>query len=52
METIDTTQGKSVGDLGREALWFGAHTLIAIAILAITIAAMTLTSPNPRLHDA
>ena len=32
--------GKSVGDLGREAMWFALHTLIAIAILAVVVTIM------------
>ena len=43
----DITQGKSIGDLGREAFWFLTHTLLAVVALAIAIAAMTMTHPDP-----
>jgi small basic protein len=43
----DISQGKSVGDLGREALWFLTHTLIAVAILVVVIGVMTLAHPDP-----
>ncbi|SNT01819.1 hypothetical protein SAMN05421770_103477 [Granulicella rosea] len=36
-EEFEISQGKSAGELGREALWFFAHTLIAIAILAVIV---------------
>ncbi len=29
----DITQGKSIGDLGREAFWFLTHTLLAALLL-------------------
>ncbi|WP_263365604.1 hypothetical protein [Edaphobacter bradus] len=31
----DITQGKSLGDLGREAFWFLTHTFLAVFFLAI-----------------
>ena len=43
----DITQGKSIGDLGREAFWFLTHTLLAVLMLAIAIAAMSMTHPDP-----
>jgi hypothetical protein len=43
----DTSQDKSLGDLGREALWFLAHTLIAFLLLALTIGVMSLNHPDP-----
>lgn len=45
---LDSTQGKSLGDLGREAFWFATHTLIAVLLLALTLAAMTLSQPDPE----
>jgi hypothetical protein len=45
--TRDTSQDKSFGDLGHEALWFLAHTLIAYVLLVITIGVMTLNHPDP-----
>ncbi len=41
------SHGKSIGDLGREALWFLTHTLLAVIILALVVGAMTLTHPAP-----
>ena len=32
--------GKSVGDLGREAMWYALHTVIAIVILAVVVTVM------------
>ncbi|RXH56644.1 hypothetical protein [Granulicella sibirica] len=46
-DEVDLSQGKSVGDLGHEALWLILHTLIAIAIFAVVIGIMTLFQPNP-----
>ena len=43
----DIPQGKSLSDLGREAFWFITHTLLAVVVLAIAIAGMTLTHPDP-----
>jgi len=43
----DISQGKSIGDLGREALWFLTHTLLAFIILALVVGSMTLTHPAP-----
>jgi hypothetical protein len=41
------TKGKSLGDLGFEAFWFLTHTLIAVVILAVAIAAISLAHPDP-----
>jgi len=38
---------KSIGELAREALWFGLHSLIAVAILGVLLGLMTLAHPNP-----
>ncbi len=43
----EISQGKSLGDLGREAFWFLTHTLIAIVMLAIVIVAISLDHPDP-----
>ncbi|WP_433983176.1 hypothetical protein RBB78_16590 [Tunturiibacter empetritectus] len=43
----DIPQGKSLGDLGREASWFLTHTLIAILTLAIVIVVLSLNHPDP-----
>jgi hypothetical protein len=43
----EISQGKSLGDLGREAFWFLTHTLIAIVMLAIVIVVISLNHPDP-----
>jgi ABC-type transport system involved in multi-copper enzyme maturation permease subunit len=40
IEDAELTQGKSVGDLGQEALWYFLHTLFAILILAAVAGTM------------
>ncbi len=45
-EEFELTQGKSPGDLGREALWFLIHTLAAVALLALMVFAVSLTRPD------
>jgi hypothetical protein len=44
----DISQGKSIGDLGREAFWFLTHSTLAFVILVLVIGAMTLTHPDPE----
>ena len=34
IEDFDASQGKTAGDLGREAMWFTLHTLLAVLVLA------------------
>ena len=46
-EDFEVSQGKSTGDLGREAAWFAAHTLFAILTLFALIAVMWMFHPNP-----
>jgi hypothetical protein len=41
------SQDKTLGDLSREALWFLAHTLVAVVLLAIVIGVMSLDYPDP-----
>ena len=36
-EEFEISQGKSAGDLGREAIWFFAHTIFAILILVCVL---------------
>jgi hypothetical protein len=50
VDEYDFPQGKSAGDLGRESLWFTAHTLIAVLVLAVTIFVMSLTHPDPEAY--
>lgn len=47
MRDQDISQDKSVGDLGRESIWFLTHTLLAVVLLGLTIGAMTLNHPDP-----
>jgi hypothetical protein len=42
----DISHGKSVGELGREALWFLTHTLLALLILGAVIGVITLAHPD------
>ena len=44
----DISQGKSVGDLGREAGWFLTHTFIALVMLGAVIVGMTMNHPDPE----
>jgi hypothetical protein len=44
----DISQGKSIGDLGREAFWFLTHSGLAFAILVLVIGAMTIAHPDPE----
>jgi hypothetical protein len=43
----DIAHDKSVAELGREAMWFLAHTLFAVLLLAAVLAAIWLTHPDP-----
>jgi hypothetical protein len=45
-EEFVNSSDKSAGDLGREAVWFTAHTLIAVLILAVVVAVIALTHPS------
>lgn len=45
-EDLEISQGKTIGELGSEAIWFGAHTLIAIVTLIAVIAAIALSHPD------
>ena len=37
-----------MGDLGREALWFAAHTLIAVVTLIVVMFAIAFFQPDPN----
>lgn len=43
----DLSQGKSIGNLGREAGWFLTHTLLALLMLGAVIIGMTMNHPDP-----
>jgi hypothetical protein len=45
-EDFANPSDKSAGDLGREAIWFTAHTLIAVFILALVVAVIALSRPS------
>ncbi|RSL14566.1 hypothetical protein EDE15_0018 [Edaphobacter aggregans] len=44
----DISQGKSIGELGREALWFLTHTFLALAFLGLVMGVMTMNRPDPE----
>jgi len=39
-DDFEISQGKSIGDLGNEALWFTIHSVLAVLIMVATILAM------------
>ena len=43
----DISQGKSIGDLGREAFWFLTHSGLAFVFLVLTVGVITVTHPDP-----
>jgi hypothetical protein len=47
MKDQDISQDKSIGDLGRESLWFLTHTFVAVIFLALVIGVMSLSHPDP-----
>ena len=47
MHERDISKDKSLADLGREASWFITHTLLAVAVLSLVIAGMSLAHPDP-----
>jgi hypothetical protein len=38
-QDFDVVQGKTAGDLTREAFWFGIHTILAVLVLAVIVIA-------------
>lgn len=48
MHQRDISKDKSVGDLGREAFWFTTHTVLALAVLAAVVGAMSFMHPDPE----
>ena len=53
-EALTNSQDKTAGDLGREAVWFTIHTLIAVLILAVIVVAgmamhLSMDDKNPKL---
>jgi hypothetical protein len=47
MRDQDISQDKSIGDLGRESIWFLTHTALAVVLLAATVGAMSANHPDP-----
>ena len=47
MHQRDISKDKSVGDLGLEAFWFTAHTVLALSALAAVVGGMSLMHPDP-----
>ena len=47
MKDQDISRDKSIGELGRESLWFLTHTLVAIIFLIFVIGIMSLSHPDP-----
>ena len=41
------SKDKSISDLGREAMWFLTHTLLAVAALTLVLGGMSLAHPDP-----
>jgi hypothetical protein len=42
VEDFDVPQGKTAGDLTREAIWFSIHTMVAVLVLALVMFFMTI----------
>jgi hypothetical protein len=47
MRDHDISQDKTVAELGRESLWFFAHTLLAVILLAVVLGVISLDHPDP-----
>ena len=45
---FEISPGKSIGDLGGEAVWFSIHSIIAIVVMIATILVMGLFRPDPN----
>jgi hypothetical protein len=45
-EEVEVSQGKSIGELWREAAWFVTHTALAIFAMIAAIAIFSLTHPS------
>ncbi len=46
-EEFEVSQGKSIGELWREAAWFITHTALAIVAMVASIALYSLAHPSP-----
>ena len=47
-EDFEISQGKTAGDLGREALWYTIHTLLAVLILMLVVLAFWAAHIDPE----
>ena len=45
-QDFDLVQGKTAGDLTREALWYSVHTIVAVLVLGLVVFAVSLTHPE------
>ncbi|HEY6375303.1 MAG TPA: hypothetical protein VIX90_07230 [Edaphobacter sp.] len=45
--TQNISQDKTIGELGREALWFLTHTLLALLLLGLVIGVIWINNPDP-----
>jgi hypothetical protein len=43
----DISQDKTLGELGRESIWFLAHTALAVIFLAVALGIVSLNHPDP-----
>jgi len=48
---FEISPGKSIGDLGGEAVWFTIHSIIAVAVMIATILGMGLSHPDPNAAE-
>lgn len=53
-QDFDAVQGKTAGDLTREALWYSIHTILAVLVLALVVFGISLSHPdidqnNPKI---
>jgi hypothetical protein len=46
IDELEVPHNKSMGDLGREALWFAGHTVLAIVIVLLLMLAMGFVHPD------
>lgn len=46
-EYFEVSQGKTVGNMGMEALWFLLHTLFAVLVLMTVVFVISLTHADP-----
>ncbi len=47
LDDFDSSQGKTAGDLGREAVWFVLHTIFAVLVLICILIAFAIAHTDP-----